>query len=94
MSKEASVIALGVVVIVTTQLGIPSSWRVAIIILCGVGLVAVGFFLRAEALARSSKRTPDHHFVENGARPDDPIGRASLTHDTAHEQKSGITSLN
>ena len=85
MSKEGAVIALGVVIIVTTQLGVPSSWRMAIIILCGIGLTVVGFFLRAEALARSSKRTPRHQFVENGT---------PSTSGTSHEPKNGITSLN
>lgn len=94
MSKEVAVIILGVVVVAVTQLGIPSSWRTGIIVLSGLALIAIGFFLRAEALARGSKRTPHHPFVENGARPDDPVGRTSATPNTVHEQKSGFTSLN
>lgn len=85
MSKETAVIVLGGLVVIATQLGIPGSWQTAVIILSGIGLVVVGFFLRAEALSRGSKRTSHHPFVENGA---------SAAPDIVHEQKSGITSLN
>jgi hypothetical protein len=66
MSKEVAVIALGFLIIVLTQLGIPSSARTVLIVLCALGLIGIGFFLRAEALSRGGKRTPHHPFVESG----------------------------
>jgi len=85
MSKEAIVIALGLIVVVTTQLGIPSSLRMIILIIAGIGIMVVGFFLRAESLSRGSKRTSRHSFVENGVH---------ATSDTLHEQKGGINASN
>ncbi|OGC80284.1 hypothetical protein A2943_00200 [Candidatus Adlerbacteria bacterium RIFCSPLOWO2_01_FULL_51_16] len=85
MSKEAIVIALGGLVVITTQLGIPGSWRTAIIVLSGIALIVIGFILRAEALSGGSRRTPRHHFVENGA-PANP--------DVSHEQRNRLTPLN
>ncbi len=84
MSKEVAVIALGVWIVVVTQLGIPSFWRTALIVLSALTLVGVGFFLRAEALSRG-KRSPHHAFVENGG---------SHAPELSHEQKNRITSLN
>lgn len=85
MSKEVAVIVLGAWIVVVTQLGVPSSWRAALIVLSALGLIVIGFFLRAEALSRGGKRTSSHPFVENGG---------SHTPDTPHEQKNRITSLN
>lgn len=82
MSKEMTVIVLGVFTIVLTQIGIPSSWRAALLILTGIMLIALGFFLRSEALTRG--RGGNRHFVEN----------TPAEHYPEHERKEGITSLN
>ncbi len=81
MSKEMAVIALGIWVIVIPYLGVPGSWRTIILILTGLGIVSLGFFLRAQVLARGGRNAHAHPFVEN----DSPS--------TEHEQK-GIHSFN
>ncbi len=71
MSKEMTVIALGVFVAVVPYLGIPGSWKTAVFVLVGVALAGVGFLLRGEALARGAG--PGHdHFVENTAPTNQP----------------------
>jgi hypothetical protein len=96
MSKETIVIALGVWVVVLTQLGIPyHPWGVGLFVLTGVGLATIGFLLRGETLGRGrisgealprSKRTS---FVENAAPP------AEVDTEAEHyEHKEGINSLN
>ena len=72
MSKEAGVILLGIFTLVVPFLGFPSSWRTAMLVLAGGGLIVIGFLLRAEALSRigrsgSGTAGPRHSFVENGA---------------------------
>ncbi len=66
MSKEMTVIALGVLVAVTPYLGIPGSWKTVILVLAGLALAGIGFLLRGEALAREAGQGHDH-FVENSA---------------------------
>lgn len=85
MSKEMTVILLGVWIVVVPYLGVPGSWRMIILVLSGIAIAAVGFFLRAEALARGGSRHQHRPFVENTDMSD---------HSTMHEQKEGITSLN
>jgi hypothetical protein len=66
MSKEMTVIALGVLVVITPYLGVPGAWKTVIFVLAGLSLAGVGFLLRGEALARSAGHGHDH-FVENAA---------------------------
>lgn len=75
MSKELGVILLGFSVIIITQLGVPGSWRTALLVVAGALIGTLGFFLRAEALARS-RRGRNAHFVEN---------------DSAHSSRHGGT---
>jgi hypothetical protein len=83
MSKEMTVIVLGVWIVVVPYLGIPGSWRTVILVLSGIGIAAVGFMLRAEALSRGGSRARHRPFVENFDMPPP----------TMHEQKEGISSL-
>lgn len=85
MSKEMTVIALGVWLIVLTQLGIPGAWKTILLVLTGLGLMVLGFLLRTEATHGDAGRTDHGTFVENGTM----MGAQTL-----HEQKSGIHSLN
>ena len=85
MSKEMTIIALGIWLIVLTQLGIPGSWRTLFLVLTGLGLMVLGFLLRTEEARSGAGRTDRGTFVENGTM----MGAPSL-----HEQKSGIHSLN
>ena len=76
MSKEAGVILLGVFSVILPFLGFPSSWRTAMLVFAGIGLIVIGFLLRTEALSRmgrsgSGTAGPRHSFVENGAASSD-----------------------
>lgn len=83
MSKEMGVIALGIWVIIIPYLGVPGGWRTTIIVLTGLGLILLGFFLRAEAITRAGRRGHSS-FVEH-------IPHSA---DAAHERKEGISSFN
>ena len=87
MSKEMTVIVLGIWVVVVPYLGIPGAWRTALLVLTGIGIALVGFILRGEALGRpdrpGSAGSQHSTFVENTAQPTE-----------AHEQKEGISELN
>jgi hypothetical protein len=95
MSKELSVILLGVAVIVVAYSGFPAPWRMLLLLLIGLAIIIIGFLLRApSSAAHAGKSSPYHPFVENL-----PAGQAGDTthpaHDhTTHEHKEGITSLN
>lgn len=89
MSKEMTVIALGIWILLVPHLGVPGSWRTTILIVTGLGVALVGFLLRGEAIARGFRppeshtaRRIEHTFVES------PITQVS------HEHKEGINSLN
>ena len=84
MTKEMTVITLGIWVIIVPYLGVPISWRTGILIITGLCIVLVGFLLRA--------RTPygkiqhrDHPFVENTSMQEGS---------NSHDRKERITSLN
>jgi hypothetical protein len=86
MSKEMTIIVLGVWTIILPYLGIPSGWRTTLVILTGIGFVVLGFLLRGETLSRGHKGSSRHSYVENAA---------SITHDYSDDtHKEGITSLN
>jgi cbb3-type cytochrome oxidase subunit 3 len=85
MSKEMTIIVLGFWVAVVPYLGIPSSWRVMLLVLTGILLAIVGFLLRGESLSRN-KGSSHHPFVEN-----DSAERVAYLE---HEPQDGITSLN
>lgn len=91
MSKETTVIALGVWVMVMPYLGIPRAWLTAFMILTAIGFVVLGFLLRAEALSRTARRTGSHHpFVEHV-----PQETHAIDHHENHEQrKERLSSLN
>lgn len=85
MSKEVGVVLLGLAVIITPYLGVPSAWRTALLVLAGLALVVTGLLLRAQAMMRAGKHSSP--FVENNT--------AKIVHDYSHEShKEGITSLN
>ena len=82
MSKEMTIIGLGIFVVVVPYLGIPGAWRTALIVLSGLGIALCGFLLRGESLARGDKHNQHpSSFVEN-----------SLPH--ASHDHEGINSLN
>ena len=85
MSKEMTVIALGVLVVVTPFLGVPGSWKTFIFVVAGVALSGIGFLLRGESLARGGHTSGHKHFVENQA-PSQSQSHSPRDH--------GISSLN
>ncbi|MBX4192480.1 hypothetical protein KW798_03270 [Candidatus Parcubacteria bacterium] len=87
MSKETSVILLGLWVIIVPQLGIPSPWRTLLLVLSGLALIIIGLYLRAESSHRTRKGAS---FVENAP----PAGSASIVADYSDDRKEGINSLN
>jgi hypothetical protein len=63
MSKEMSIIALGVWVIIMPYLGIYRSWLTVLMVLTGIALMVLGFLLRGETIAR------EHHAPKSPRRP-------------------------
>ena len=91
MSKEITLILLGIWIAVVPYLGIPSSWKTSIFFISGLLVILLGFLLRTEALARTSGQSGGryasrHTFVENTA--------SSVQNQQDHERKEGINSLN
>ena len=86
MSKEMTVIVLGLLVVVLPHLGIPGTWRTALLLVLGLVVAGVGFLLRGEALSRGSGVGKHSPFVENSF--------TSESTDTRNERKDGISSLN
>jgi membrane-bound ClpP family serine protease len=84
MSKETTIIALGIWVIIVPYLGIPTSWKTILLVLAGFAIVMIGFFQRTQGLAGNSK-SRNQIFVENVSPATPPPG---------HDRKEGITSLN
>jgi hypothetical protein len=54
MSKEASVVLLGIFIAVLPFLGFPESWRVIMYVVSGLSIMVLGFMLRADHLHRES----------------------------------------
>jgi len=85
MSKEMTVIVLGLWVAIVPYLGVPGTWRTAILLISGIGIAVVGFLMRGEALGRTGERTVRSTFVET-------IGESAQPQ--THEHQEGIGSLN
>jgi hypothetical protein len=67
MSKEALVILLGAFTALLPFMGLPSSWRTVLMVLCGASLVLIGVLLRSETLSRGDSRGSSF-FVDNRSR--------------------------
>jgi hypothetical protein len=91
MSKEMTLIVLGIWVAVVPYLGIPGMWRTALLVLSGIGIAIIGFLLRGEVLGRGVTSSKHTTFVDNvtSSRPAAPDPSLQT-----HEHKEGITSLN
>ena len=57
MSKEMSIIALGVWVVIMPYLGIYRSWLTVLMVLTGIALMVLGFLLRGEVIADENQHT-------------------------------------
>lgn len=87
MSKEIAVVMFGIWIVIVPYLGIPGSWKSMIYTAIGLLVMAVGLFLRAEALSRHEKRSGQHPFVEN-------ITASGPHEDVRHDRKEKLNSLN
>ncbi len=71
MSRESLVILLGLLVLFTPSLGIPSDWKTYSLIVIGVVLVVVGYSLRRSMYLRTLERSDGERandvFVENNS---------------------------
>lgn len=68
MSKEMTLIVLGLFVAILPFLGIFTSWKTPLFVLAGLGVMLLGFLLRGEVIMQSAprERTENHPFVESG----------------------------
>ena len=93
MSKEMSIIALGVWVIVMPYLGIYRSWLTVLLVLTGITLMVLGFLLRGETIARehhSAPKTP-----RRARKPHLPFEeKAAVVEQDYSQDHSTIGSLN
>jgi hypothetical protein len=67
MSKEISVMVLGIVVALTPYLGLPGEWRTILLVLLGLSIAAIGFLLRRDVLTKGASNRADF-FVDNRPR--------------------------
>jgi len=78
MKKDLSIIILGLVVVVTPFLGVPTSWKNVIFVVAGLVITGLAYLLRMRANDTihhmDEKRTET--FVENGVRVSDGIEKA------------------
>lgn len=70
MKKDLSIIILGLVVVITPFLGIPTSWKNVVFVVVGLTISVFAYLLQKnmndDKYARVEKRT--EIFVENGVR--------------------------
>lgn len=67
MSREMAVVAFGIWVVILPHLGVPHSWFVVIATLTGLGIVAMGLYMRAKALGNGPRRSTHHPFIETSS---------------------------
>jgi hypothetical protein len=64
MSKEMTLILLGIFVAVLPYLGIPSDWKAPLFLIAGAVIVIIGFLLRGAMLSRGVEGSESRPFVE------------------------------
>ena len=65
MSKEMTIIVLGIFVAITPSLGIPSGPKSILLFALGIIIALLGFLLRGETLSRGIGDSESHPFVDN-----------------------------
>jgi len=66
MSREMTLIVVGLLVIVTPYTGFPSFVRTAVLVLCGVVIAGIGFLMRTHTISKPHQHKTEHHpFQEN-----------------------------
>jgi hypothetical protein len=68
MSREMSLIILGLATIIIPYTGFPSAWRTALLVVVGAAVAVIGFLLRGETLSKPSRHN-EHHPFQESARP-------------------------
>ncbi|HEY4517420.1 MAG TPA: hypothetical protein VJI74_00835 [Candidatus Paceibacterota bacterium] len=68
MSKESTLLLLGIGIVLTQFSGLPSSWKNVLFFICGGAVAVLGFLLRRRMLAASSSGREErtNSYVQNG----------------------------
>ncbi|MDO8518283.1 MAG: hypothetical protein Q7S26_03275 [bacterium] len=91
MSKETSIIVLGVWVVIVPYLGVPASWRTVLLVLSGAAIATLGFLLRGEAMTSGPlpRKTRGGRVSSSFVEHIPPVAEES-----PESAKEGINSLN
>lgn len=85
MKKDLSIIFLGLIVVVTPFLGIPTSWKNVVFVLVGLAISVLAYLLQKEMHAdmHAGIEKGTEIFVENDARLGDGLVK------TEHDESQG-----
>lgn len=61
MSREMTLIVVGLLVIVTPFTGFPSFIRTGVLLLCGIVIAGIGFLMRAHTLSKPQQHRTEHN---------------------------------
>ncbi len=78
MSREMTLIVLGIFVAVLPQFGIPSDAKTVLLTLVGLGIAAIGFLLRGETLSRGVEGSESRPKMQSSATPLEPRDRKEI----------------
>ncbi len=70
MSKEMSLIVLGIMVAVIPQLGVPGGVKTVLLTVVGVAIAILGFLLRGEILSRKKDASESYPVAQLPDRTD------------------------
>jgi hypothetical protein len=69
MSRDMTLIVLGLLTIVIPYTGFPSSWRTLLLVLIGLAVAVIGFLMRGQTLSKPKKTTEQHSSFQESVRP-------------------------
>lgn len=61
MSRDMTLIAVGLLVIVIPYTGFPSAWRTLFLVVCGAIVAIIGFLMRGQTLSNKPQKKPEQH---------------------------------
>lgn len=73
MSREMTLIVLGLLTMVIPYTGFPSPWRTGLLLLVGAAVTVVGFLQRGEMLRTPRKSANEHHNFQESTRHRDDV---------------------
>lgn len=93
MTKDVGILVLGLVVVATPFLGLPSSWKTVIFVISGLVIAFLAFLLRGDLPLPGSGRYTEGErktdtFAENGSAQEDKVvgdGTKKISGDHPHE---------